>query len=164
MLSEWCSIVTTQTYLGDLRLDKLLLSSLDPFIRLCTRDNEREGDLPAVFVRYPNDTNVRYERVAQEMAFEFGWRDLETANFHDLLDAVNNKNVIIRVDDSFISCADPSREAKSESTVEQERRNHIPIYESLFSARGENRFNVELCVDGVGSLLTLVHCLYTSAR
>jgi hypothetical protein len=47
--------------------------------------------------------------VVEKVALEFCRCDLEAADFHDLLEAVNNENVVIDIDDSFIACADPSK-------------------------------------------------------
>ena len=125
------------TYLGDLRLHKLPLSSLDPFICLRTGDNKSERDFPTVFVRYSNDTNIGHEGIVQEMTLEFCGCNLKTADFHDLLEAVNDKNIVIWIDNGFVSRADPSRRAKSEIISEEGRQSHVPIYESFFRTGGD---------------------------
>src|SRR5882757_3269236 len=103
----------TTSYLGDLRLHLLFFPPLDSLARKGTRNDKRKWNLPAVLVRYSDDTSIRHKRVIEEMSLEFCRCDLETAYFHDLLNTVNNKKVIIGIDDSFIACADPSGKASS---------------------------------------------------
>ena len=102
-----------KAYLCDLCLHKLLLPPLNPLARLSTRGDKRERDLPTILIRHSNDANIRYERVIEEMTLEFCRCDLKTANFHDLLHAVNDKKIVIDVDDSFITRTDPSSSASS---------------------------------------------------
>ena len=105
----------TKPYLGNLRLHKLFLSPLNPLTRLGARGDKRERNLSIVLIRHSNNADVGYERVVEEMALEFRWCDLETTNLHDLLEAVNDENIVVGVDDSFISCADPSSNHPSQS-------------------------------------------------
>ena len=110
----------TNSYLGDLRLHKLSLPPLDLLVRLRARNDKREWDLTTVVVRDSNDTNIRYQRVIQKVTLEFCWRNLEAADFHDLLDAIDNENIVICIDDSLIASANPSGSTKCESISEEE--------------------------------------------
>ena len=123
-------------HLGDLSLHKLLLPPLNLLARLGTRGDKRKRNLPAILIRYSNDANVGYERVVEEMTLEFCWRDLETADFHDLLEAVNDENVVICIDDGLVSCADPTNKT-SLVTLRGLRKNDVPIYEGFLRTEGD---------------------------
>ena len=101
----------TNPYLGDLCHHKLLLPLCNPLACLDTRDDKRERDLSIILIRYSNDANVGYERMIEKMTLEFRRCDLETADFHYLLEAVNDKQIIIAIDDGFIARTDPSNDA-----------------------------------------------------
>lgn len=99
----------TNPYLSDQCFHHLFLPSFDPLARIGVRDDKRERDLSAVFVRYSDDANVGHERVVEEVALELCRSDLKTTDFHDFLEAVDDENIIVGVDDSFVTGADPSR-------------------------------------------------------
>lgn len=109
----------THPYLGNLGLHELPLPPLDLLVCLRTRNDKREWDLPTVVVRDSNDTNIRYQRIIQKMTLEFCWRNLETTDFHDFLEAVNNENIVVCIDDSLITGANPSRSTKCESNSKE---------------------------------------------
>ena len=115
-------------HLGNLGFHETPLPPSNPLARLGTWDNKRKRSLSAVLVRHTNDTGIRYEWIAEEMALEFGWSHLETADLHNLLDAVDDKNIVAGVDDSFIACADPSRNQQSHSTFVKDG---VKIYPSM---------------------------------
>ena len=68
------------------------------------------------------------------MTLEFCWCDLEAANFHDLLEAINDEHVVIFVDHGFVACADPSNGTDNQLTFEGRSQNYAPIYKSLLCA------------------------------
>lgn len=124
----WDLAAVRMPYLGNLGLHKTLLPPSDPLVRLGTRDDKRKRNLAAVLVRHTNDTGIRYERIAEEMALEFGWSHLEATDFHNLLDALDDKNIVIGVDGGFIARADPSGNQQSQSMFME---GGVTIYPSM---------------------------------
>lgn len=100
------------------------------------------------------------------MTLKFRWSDLETTDFHNLLEAVYDENIIVGIDDSFVACADPSEKVYSYLvSLKEGQHSGVPIYESLSRTGRDEQNAFELCGNtGEELLLTLAHCWYTSTR
>ena len=71
-------------------------------------DNEGEGQLSAIIIGHADDTDVRHVRLIKQVAFQFGRRDLKSTHFDELLDAVDDKDLLVLVDYHFVTSVQPS--------------------------------------------------------
>ncbi len=70
-------------------------------------DDEGKRELPAVFVRDPDDADVCNVRMVEQVALKLGRSDLEAAYLDELLNAVDDKHFLLLVYYDFVSRPDP---------------------------------------------------------